>query len=163
MGPRPPEREAADPTRRAGPGPIGKRPLRDYLARMSHTSIDNSTLILRHGHRADEITDEAVEIRAKELALIDGRRAASVTDQDRARALAELRGDHLPATAFDDGEADAGLSRDPAEPRSIAGERTPIYNEPEDQEMQERLVLEGVEEAQHDQMLAARRTRDREL
>jgi hypothetical protein len=129
---------------------------------MSHTSIDQSARILRHGQRADEITDEAVELRAKELALIDGRRAASVTDQDRARALAELRGDHLPDTAFDDGEAEGGLARDPSEPRSISGERTPIYNEPEDQEMQERLVLEGVEEAQHDQMLASRRVKDRE-
>ncbi len=130
---------------------------------MSHTSIDNSTRILRHGRRADEITDEAVELRAKELALIDGRRADSVNDQDRARALAELRGAHLPETTFDDGEADAGLSRDPSEPRSISGGRTPIYNEPEDQETQERLVLEGVEEAQHDQMLASRRNKDREL
>ncbi len=32
-----------------------------------------------------------------------------------------------------------------------------MRNEPEDQEVMERLALEGVEEAQHDQMLAARR------
>lgn len=127
---------------------------------MSHTSIDQSARILRHGKRADEITDEAIDVRARELALIDGRSPREATDEDRRRALAELRGDLLPETSFDNGEADAGLSRDPAEPRSIAGERKPILNEPEDQEMQERLVLEGVEEAQHDQMLAARRRRE---
>lgn len=127
---------------------------------MSHTSIDNSTRILRHGKRADEITDEAIEIRAKELALIDGRPARDVSDADRERALAELRGQHLPETSVDDGEGVAGLSHDPSDPLAVPGERTPIYNEPEDQEMQERLVLEGVEEAQHDQMLADRRRRD---
>jgi hypothetical protein len=127
---------------------------------MSKIAPDLSARILRHGHRADEITDEAIELRAKELALIDGRPADSVTEDDRRRALAELRGQHLPEGSFDDLAASGGLSRDLSEPRSITGERTPIYNEPEDQEMQERLALEGVEEAQHDQMLAARRRRN---
>lgn len=127
---------------------------------MSHTSIDHSTRILRHGKRADEITDEAIALRARELAMIDGRSPRDITDEDRSRALAELRGELLPETSFDDGEAGAGLSRDPSEPRSISGRRKPTLNEPEDQEVQERLVLEGVEEAQHDQMLAARRRRE---
>lgn len=127
---------------------------------MSHTSIDQAARILRHGERADEITEEAIEIRARELALIDGRSPREITEQDLEQALAELRGDLLPPTSLDDGEGKAGITRDPAEPRSIPGERKPILNEPEDQEMQERLVLEGVEEAQHDQMLAARRRRE---
>lgn len=92
--------------------------------------------------------------------MIDGRSPREINDEDRRRALAELRGDTLPETSFDDGESSAGLSRDPSEPRSIPGARKPILNEPEDQETQERLVLEGVEEAQHDQMLAARRRRE---
>ena len=127
---------------------------------MSNTSIDNSARILRHGRRADEITDEAIDIRAREFALIDGRSPREVTEEDRRRALADLRGDLLPRGSMDNGESSAGLSRDPSEPLSIPGERTPIRNEPEDQEVQERLVLEGVEEAQHDQMLAARRRRE---
>ena len=127
---------------------------------MSHTFIDHSARILRHGRRADEITDEAIALRARELAIIDGRSPRDITDEDRQRALAELRGELLPETSFDDGEGGAGLSRDPSEPLSIAGERKPTLNEPEDQEVEERLVLEGVEEAQHDQMLAARRRRE---
>lgn len=127
---------------------------------MSHTSIDHSARILRHGERADEITDEAIEIRARELVLIDGRSPREIGEEYRARALAELRGETLPETSLDNGEGSTGLSRDPSEPLSISGERTPIRNEPEDQEVQERLVLEGVEEAQHDQMLAARRRRE---
>jgi hypothetical protein len=124
---------------------------------MSKTSPDMSGRMLRHGKRADEITDEAITLRGQELAMIDGRSPREVTEEDREHALAELRGQHLPQGSFDDGEARAGMSRDPSEPRSIPGARTPLYNEPEDQEMQERLALEGVEEAQHDQMLAARR------
>ena len=127
---------------------------------MSHTSIDNAARILRHGKRADEITDEAIALRARELAMIDGRSPRDITGEDRQRALAELRGDALPETSFDDDETSASLTRDPSEPLSIAGERKPTRNEPEDQEVQGRLVLEGVEEAQHDQMLAAARRRE---
>jgi hypothetical protein len=127
---------------------------------MSHTSIDNPARILRHGRRADEITDEAIALRARELALIDGRSPREITAEDRQRALAELRGDSLPETSFDEHETSASLTRDPSDPLSIAGQRKPTRNEPEDQEVQERLVLEGVEEAQHDQMLAARRRRE---
>lgn len=126
---------------------------------MSHSSIDHAARILRHGRRADEITAEAIEIRARELALIDGRSPRDITEADRHRALAELRGELLPETSFDNGEGAVGLSRDPSEPLSIPGEQVPTHNELEDQEVQERLVLEGVEEAQHDQMLAARRRR----
>jgi hypothetical protein len=127
---------------------------------MSHTSIDKAARILRHGKRADEITDEAIALRAQELAMIDGRSPRDITDEDRQRALAELRGDFLPETSFDDDETSASLTRDPSDPLAIAGERKPTRNEPEDQEIQERLVLEGVEEAQHDQMLAAARRRE---
>lgn len=128
---------------------------------MSHTPRnEQGARILRHGRRADEITQEAIEQRARELALIDGRSPREATDQDRENALAELRGLHLPDTLNDDGVGVGGVSHDPSDPVSLPDEWTPMLNEPEDQEVQERLVLEGVEEAQHDQMLAARRLRD---
>jgi hypothetical protein len=121
---------------------------------------EHTARILRHGQRADEITREAIETRARELVIIAGRPAREVNDSDRTRALDELRGQHLPDTSLDDDEGAAGLSRDPSEPIAVSGQRTPIINEPEEQEVQERLVLEGVEEAQHDQMLADRRRRE---
>jgi hypothetical protein len=126
---------------------------------MNKSSNASAGRILRHGQRADAITDESIEKRARELAAIDGRNDDDVTPRDRESALAELLGRHLPEGSFDDGESEETLSRDPSEPRSIPGQRTPTYNEPEDQEMQERMVLEGVEEAQHDQMLADRHRR----
>jgi hypothetical protein len=116
--------------------------------------------ILRHGKSASEITDEAIAIRARELAIIDGRSANDVTEEDLERSQAELRGQHLPETTLEDAVASGGLTRDPSEPVSITGSQAPEQNEPEDQEIMERLVLEGVEEAQHDQMLAARQRRN---
>lgn len=113
--------------------------------------------ILRHGKSVSEITDEAISARARELALIDGRSTDEVTDEDYENSYAELRGERIPDTTLDDAIASGGLTRDPSEPVSITGTQAPEQNEPEDQEVMERLVLEGVEEAQHDQMLAARR------
>jgi hypothetical protein len=123
----------------------------------AHHTDPAAARILRHGRRADEITAEAIEARAVELALIDGQPSRDVTDLDREQALAELRGQTLPEGSFDDAEGRAVISRDPSEPRSITGAQTPMRNEPEEQELEERLVLEGVEEAQHEQMLADRR------
>ncbi len=123
------------------------------------TQPSPSGRILRHGVRSDEVTAEAIETRARELALIDGRRSGDVNDEDRRRGRAELRGDHLPETSLEDEEGAGRLSRDPSDPAVVDGLRKPLQNDPEDQEIQERLVLEGVEEAQHDQMLADRRRR----
>lgn len=120
---------------------------------------DQTGRILRHGKRVAEVTDEAIASRARELAIIDGRSAHEVTKEDLDRGRAELRGQLLPDTTLEDAVATAGLTRDPSEPVSNTGVQVPEQNEPEDQEVMERLVLEGVEEAQHDQMLAARQRR----
>jgi hypothetical protein len=120
---------------------------------------DQTGRILRHGKRASEITEEEIASRARELAIIDGRSAHEVTSEDLARSRAELRGQHLPDTTLEDSVSHAALTRDPSEPISDTGMQVPEQNEPEDQEVMERLVLEGVEEAQHDQMLAARQQR----
>jgi hypothetical protein len=54
------------------------------------------------------------------------------------------------------------LSRDPSDPPPNRGEQIPDQEEPDDDEeaQSERLVEEGVDEAEHDQMLAARRKRN---
>lgn len=101
--------------------------------------------------------EDTVENRARELALIDGRSPDRVTEEDRALAREELAGRHLPETTLEDAPVVGGMSSNPAEPRSLAGGQTPMCNELEDQETAERLVLEGVEEAAHEQMLADRR------
>lgn len=123
----------------------------------SHDS--NTGKILLHGADAGEITRPMIEHRAREIALIDGRDTVTVSDRRVARQ--ELQGRDLPDTTSDDSPSIAlGLSRDPSEPVSVPGHQTPVHNEADDDDMTERLAIEGIEEAQHDQMLAARRRRN---
>lgn len=77
--------------------------------------------------------------------------------QDRYRAREELAG--LPILGPNDTEETIlrGASRDPSEPVSDYGHEIPNVEEPDGQASIERLVNEGVEEAQSDQMNADRR------
>ena len=118
--------------------------------------------ILIHGHGSGSIGSQDIERRARELADIDGRSGAEITEADLARAEAELMGTVLPATTAEDEEADAASSRDPSEPISVNGHEIPLREGPDEEKAVERLALEGVEEAQHEQMLAARRRARRE-
>lgn len=116
---------------------------------------------LLHGKGTGELTDEIVEDRAREITLIRGRPADRVTEEDRAEAWAELQGELLPAATDSDGESAGALTRDPSEPVSVPGRQVPNRAE-DDSTAIERLASEGVEEAQHDQMLAARQREHRE-
>jgi hypothetical protein len=49
------------------------------------------------------------------------------------------------------------MTRDPSEPLTQTGHQVPDLEEPDGQTDQEHLAEEGVEEAQHEQMLEARR------
>ena len=118
---------------------------------------NNSGKTLLHGAEAGEITTAMIERRAHEIALIEGRDTPSASDRRAARE--ELQGRALPDTTSDDSASIArSLNRDPSDPVSNPGHQTPDHNnEGDDPDMIERLAIEGVEEAQHDQMLAARR------
>lgn len=119
----------------------------------------NSGKILLHGAEAGEITRAMIKRRASEIALIDGR--DSITADDLRLARQELQGRELPDTTADDSPVIAlSLTRDPSEPISVPGHQIPNYNEADDDDMTERLAIEGIEEAQHDQMLAARRRKN---
>jgi hypothetical protein len=120
---------------------------------MKHTR--HGKMIL-HGHGIGDLTDEDVEKRAREIALIRGQPPYRTTESDRAEAWAELQGGLLPETTDSDGESRGALSRDPSEPLGIPGHQTPNAEGEYDATNVERLASEGVEEAQHDQMLAAR-------
>lgn len=102
-----------------------------------------------------------VEQRAKELALIDGR--SGVTEEDRERALAELNGGEIPDTLNDDVESMQSMSRDPSDPMVDRGRRVPDHYDVDEKTGVERLALEGVEEAQHDQMVQSRNFVDEPL
>jgi hypothetical protein len=95
-----------------------------------------------------------IERRARELARIAGHR---VNDEDRALARAEFQDRTLPAAVNEDEDSMQSMSRDPSEPISDRGRQTPDYIEVDEKTDLEKITLEGVEEAQHDQMVAARR------
>jgi hypothetical protein len=116
---------------------------------------------LLHGQGTGELTDDIVEVRAREIAVIRGRSADRVTEDDRAEAWAELQGELLPPSTESDGESAGAITRDPSEPVSVPGRHIPNL-EPDDSSNIEQLAHEGVEEAQHDQMLAAREREHRE-
>jgi len=124
---------------------------------------NHQSRILLHDQGTGDLTQDDVEKRAREIAVIGGRAPEGVSETDRAEAWAELTGELLPGTSGSDKDATGSLSRDPSEPLSDSGHEV-VTAEPADDETdaRERLATEGVEEAQHDQMLAAREREQRE-
>jgi hypothetical protein len=110
--------------------------------------------ILVHGLGTGDLTDDEVEQRARELALIEGREL--VREEHRAEAWSELAGELLPDPVDSDREGIGTLHRDPSEPVGDPGRHTVNQDGDSDSTAVERLAIEGLEEAQHDQMLAAR-------
>lgn len=118
--------------------------------------------MILHGRGIGDLNDEDIEKRAREIALIRGRPTDRISEEDRAHALAELQGETLPETTDSDGESRGALSRDPSEPASIPGRQTTNVEGDDENGVAERLASEGVEEAQHDQMLASRQREHRQ-
>lgn len=118
--------------------------------------------MLLHGLGAGGIQKADIERRAREIAIINGRSANTITEDDRATARAELGGEALPATTEEDVQGIGLLTRDPSEPVADTGHQVPNHEDLDEKEAIERLATEGVEEAQHDQMLAARREQRRQ-
>ena len=101
--------------------------------------------------------DEAmVRQRARELALIKGRAPSEVLDSDLEEARQELTReqtlDPQPTAAETIPEED----RWPGNP-GTGGKRAETVPAPDEQTAAEKLVQEGVEEAEHDQMVRATR------
>ena len=99
------------------------------------------------------VTPRMVEKRARELALIAGREQ-KVTDTDRAEARRELRGPIHPTPRASDSPLPQGSPW--GSPPASAGHRA-SRNQPTDDQISKELVEEGVDEAEHDQMVAARK------
>lgn len=116
--------------------------------------------ISTHGEGAGAFSPDDVERRARELALIEGR--SKPRQEDRDQALRELRGTDLPPLSDSDGASAGGISRDPRQPPSHYGHQEPDREDADGQQAVERLVVEGVEEAQHDQMVQAGKRRAKE-
>ena len=102
-----------------------------------------------------------LERRAQEIALIENRTSAN--DADRERARAEFLDRDLPDAVNEDADSMQSLSRDPSDPMTDRGRQAPEYGGDDEKTALEHLALEGVEEAQHEQMIASRNNVDEPL
>jgi len=128
---------------------------------MATHSRDALQKVELHGKGVSGFSQGDIDRRAKELARIDNR--PSATDEDRMRALGEFRDRYLPDAVNDDAESMQSLSRDPSDPMGDRGRQVPVYGGDDEKAALEHLALEGVEEAQHEQMLEARNEVDEPL
>lgn len=97
---------------------------------------------------------EAVERRAREIALIAEREPDEFTDADWDQARRELLGS-AGSTAPEETEENAEVVEEWNVVASSTGHRAPRVEE--DENLGEQLVADGIEEAAHDQMLEARK------
>lgn len=114
---------------------------------------DNPHRTFLNGRPIGAASPEDLERRARELALIEGR--DFVTTDDRERAREELSGNFGAEAVTEDTPTAGSRSRDPSDPAADRGSPAPQIEPNEDAEL-EHLALEGVEEAQHEQMLQSR-------
>jgi hypothetical protein len=124
------------------------------FAIMTKLSRNSEGKVEQEGRALGVPTKTDIERRALELARIDGR--TQVTPDDCLRARRELSNADLPPTVNEDAESMQSLSRDPSDPAVDRGRQAPEYTEIDQQQVVQRLALEGVEEAQHEQMVQAR-------
>ena len=117
---------------------------------------EESGRISDHFRGMGTVTREMVERRAKEIAIINGHAPHDFTENDWTQAKHELLGDNR---EIEEEEPVAALTRWDEGP-GTSGHHVANVPPPDEQTVAEHLVEEGVEEANHDQML--RGSRDEE-
>jgi hypothetical protein len=113
--------------------------------------------ITLHGGGLGAPSPEQVEMRAREIALIDERDPNDFSDEDWNQARRELLGNVMPSPPEESEEA-ARMQEEWEVTPDDRGRRVSRPGTGDDEEsVGEQLVTDGVEEAIHDQMLEARR------
>jgi hypothetical protein len=107
-----------------------------------------------HGNGFGVPSPDAVERRAREIAMIAERNPDEFTDADWDQARRELLGAQA-STAPEETEESAEVVEEWNVVASSMGHRAPRVED--DENLGEQLVSDGVEEAVHDQMLEARK------
>ena len=135
---------------------LGKIALRLTSLVMKDYSQPPPGKISEHGHGIGAPSPEEVERRAREIAMIDERNPDDFTETDWAQARHELMGEenNVPPEETPD---NADMTEEWNVIASSKGHRLPRPGTEEEETVGEHLVIEGIEEATHDQMLEARR------
>ncbi len=128
-----------------------------FLTRRPIMNVENTHhgKILTHGRGIGGISSSEIERRAEEIALIEGK-VGGASQETLRLAKDELSGAGLQGVSEDDETSTISINRDPGDPVSVHGRQIPMLSDDDEQETVERLAIEGVEEAQHEQMLADR-------
>jgi hypothetical protein len=123
---------------------------------MSDYSQPGAGKISVHGNGVGAPSPEEVEKRAREIAMIDERNPNEFTDADWAQACRELLGAAHPLPP-EETRQNADLVEEWQVVANNTGHRVPRAGLDEEETLGEQLVIGGLEEAAHDQMLEARR------
>jgi len=102
--------------------------------------------ILRGTEGIGIVTPQMIEERAREIAQVEGR--AEANDLDRTRAREDLTGS---TSGSEEVPTREEPDRDWYTPRGSAGEKAPTVRPQDEENISEKLIQEGIEEADHDQ------------
>ncbi len=139
----------------ASPGCHLEPPALDYAMKNVYKSAVHGK-IEAHAAGMGVPSPEDVEQRARELAIIKGRSSSEADQADRDQARRELLGE----TSHEDEDAEPEDAMAPAvkswqETPGTRGRKIPAFLPQDEANVGERLVLDGVDEALHDEMLEA--------
>ena len=124
---------------------------------MNEYSQPGAGKISVHGNGLGAPTPEQVEARAREIAMIDERNPDEFTDADWDQARRELLGNVMPSPPEED-EKSSRMEEEWEVTPDDHGRRVPRPGVDENEEtLGQHLVADGLEEANHDQMLEARK------
>jgi hypothetical protein len=101
--------------------------------------------ILRGTEGIGTVTPEMLEERAREIARAEGR--AEANDLDRTRAREDMTG----STGSEQSATTDEPNQDWYTPRGSSGEKAPTVRPEDDENIPEKLIQEGIDEADHDQ------------
>lgn len=122
---------------------------------MKQNQIEEGRLS-EHGKGLGTVTPEMVRERAREIAVVKGRNRENVIESDFEEALRELEGEERLNPTPTKAETLTEDQRWETTPDST-GKRTETVPAADEQTYSEKLVEEGVEDAEHDQALEAER------
>ena len=112
--------------------------------------------ILRGTEGLGTVTSQMIEERAREIACSDGR--SQPNDLDRTRAREDLIG-------FTSGSEKVPTREEPGRdwqmPLVSTGEKAPTVRPEDDENIPQKLIQEGIEEADHDQRVSSERNREK--
>lgn len=123
---------------------------------MKHERYEDEGRIINHSRPLGTVTREMGPERARELAVINGRSPHEVIEGDFEQAKRELTGEG--ENSLRENTLESATENDRWDPiAGDSGHELPKFPAHDEQTDSEKLVQEGLEEAEHDQMLEGAR------